>query len=131
VPRVGGRPRAVQGSLLLHRLDDRDEERRKASDNVSELRLLNVRFVLIAEGIPLFDLVFVLIEFWCEREGDTSRWQLRAASFECRSHSFSQRFPIKFKSCGKAVQVVEVMRLFAMPSFTMASSFSETTVSRG
>ena len=79
------------------------------SNNVSEFRLRNVRFVLVAKSAPLFDLVFILIEFWCEREGDASRWQLRAALFEGRSHSFSQRFPIKFKSDGKAVQIVEVL----------------------
>ena len=99
---MGGRPRAVQGSLLFHRLDDRDEERRKASDNAPELRLLNVRFVLVAECIPLFDFVFIFIEFWCERERDTSLWQFRATSFEGRLHRFSQRFPIKVESGGKA-----------------------------
>jgi len=108
---VGGRPRAVHGSLLLRGLDDRDEEQHKASDGVSEPHFLNVRFILIAESIPLFDLVFVLIEFWSERERDTSRWQLRAASFECCSHSFSQRFPIKVKDRGFYIRTGATNRL--------------------
>ena len=93
---------------------------------------LNVRFVLVAESVPLFDLVFVFIEFRCECEGGTSHWQFRAASIEGRSHSFSQRFAIKFKVVANLCRSWKsFMRLFAMPSFTTAPSFSEITVSRG
>ena len=94
---------------MLYRIDHRDQKRCKVGDNVFELRLLNVGLVLIAESVPLLDLVFIRVEFWCERKGYASRWQVCATSFEGRSDSFSQRFPIKFKSDGKAVQIVEVL----------------------
>lgn len=71
--------------------------------------MLHILFVLVAESVPLFNFALVLVEFWSEGERYAAWWQIRAALFEGRADSLGQRFPIKFKSVGKAVQVVKVL----------------------
>jgi len=74
-PCVDRSPSAAENSLLLRRSDYRDEERCEASDDVFEFRLLHIRLVLVAESVPLLDLVFILVELRCERKRYTVRSQ--------------------------------------------------------
>ena len=69
----------------------------------------HIRLVLVAESVPLLDLVFICIKFRREREGYAIYRQIRAALLEVRPDSLDQCFSIEFESSGEGVQIMEVL----------------------